>query len=42
MKLTPEMVSTPSGIMKAQTDKLALGVKGVVESFQGLRVSALR
>ena len=33
MQLTPEMVSTPSGIMKAQTDKLAMGGKGVVESL---------
>jgi len=41
-ELTPEVVSTPSGIMKAQTDKLAIGAKGVAESFQGLRVFALR
>jgi len=42
MKVTPEMVSTPSGIMKPQTDKLAMGAKGVVESFQGLPVSLLQ
>jgi len=30
------MVSTPLGITEAQTDKLAMGAKGVVESFQGL------
>jgi len=38
----PDMVSTPSGITEAQTDKLVMGAKGVVESFQGLRVFALR
>jgi len=41
-ELTPDMVSTPSGITEAQTDKLAMGAKSVVESFQGLRVFALR
>ena len=40
--MTPDVVSTPSGIMEAQTDKLTMGAKGVVESFQGLRVFALR
>jgi len=33
------VVSTPSGIMKAYTDKLTMGAEGVVESFQGLRLS---
>jgi len=28
-ELTPDVVSTPSGIMKAQTDKLAMGAKKV-------------
>jgi len=32
-ELTPDEVSTPSGIMKPQPDKLAMGAKGVVESF---------
>ena len=41
-ELTPDVVSTPSGIMEAQTDKLTMGAQGVVESFQGLRVFALR
>ena len=36
------VVSPPSGITEAQTDKLARAAKGVVESFQGLRVFALR
>jgi len=40
-ELTPDMVSTPSGITEAPTDKLAMGAKGVLESFQGLRVFAL-
>jgi len=40
--MTPDMVSTPSGIMEVQTDKLAKGAKGVVECFQGLQVFALR
>jgi len=41
-ELTPDMVSTPSGITDAQTDMLTMGAKGVVESFQGLLVFALR
>jgi len=40
--MTPDVVSPLSGITEAQTDKLAMGAKGVVETFQGLRVSALR
>ena len=36
------VVSPPSGITEAQTDKLAMGAKGVVESFQGQRVFELR
>jgi len=40
-ELTPDEVSTQSGIMEAQTDKLAMGAKGVVESFQGVRVFTL-
>jgi len=28
--------------MEAQTDKLAMGAKGVAESFQGLQVFVLR
>jgi len=39
-ELTPDVVSTLSGIIGAQTYKLAMGAKGVVESFQGLRVFA--
>jgi len=35
-ELTPDVVSTPSGITEAQTDKLAMRAKDVVESFQGL------
>jgi len=31
-----------TGIIEAQTAKLAMKAKGVVESFQGLRVFALR
>ena len=34
-ELTPNVVSTPSGITEAQTDKLAMGATGVIESFQG-------
>jgi len=41
-KLTPDVVSTPSEITEAQTDKLAMGAKGVVEISQGLRGFALR
>ena len=40
--MTPDIVSTPSGITEAHTDKVAMGAKGVVESFRGLRVFALR
>ena len=41
-ELTPNLVFTPSGITEPQTDMLAMGAKDVVESFQGLRVFALR
>jgi len=41
-ELTSDVVSTPSGITEGQTDKLAIGAKGVVESSQGLRGFALR
>jgi len=41
-ELTAAVVSTTSGITEAQTDKWAKGAKAVVESFQGLRVFALR
>ena len=41
-ELTPDVVSTRSGITEAQTEKLAIGAKGVVESFQDLQVFALR
>ena len=41
-ELTPDVVSTPSRITEAQTDKVAMEAKGLVESFQGLRVFALR
>jgi len=41
-ELTPDVVSTPSGITEAQTDKLAMEARGVVASFQGLQVFALR
>jgi len=34
-ELTPDVVSTPSGIMKAQTDKLALGAKKCGREFSG-------
>jgi len=40
-ELTADVVSTPSGITAAQTDKETMGAKGMVESFQGLRVFAL-
>ena len=33
--LTPDVVSTPSGIMKAQTDKLAMGAKRCGREFSG-------
>jgi len=42
MSPTLDVVSTPSGITEAQTQKLAMGAKGVVESFQCLQVFALR
>ena len=35
-ELTPHVVSTPTGITEAPTDKLAMEAKGVVETFQGL------
>jgi len=35
-ELTPDVVSMPSGITEALTDKLAMRAKGVIESFQGL------
>jgi len=41
-QLKPDVVSTTSGLTAPQTDKLAMGARCVVESFQGLRVSALR
>jgi len=41
-ELTPDMVSTPPGITDAQTDKLTMEAKNVIESFQGLQVFALR
>ena len=40
--LTLDLVSPPSRIMEAQTDKLAMGAKGVVQRFQGLQVFAHR
>ena len=33
--LTPDVVSTPSGVMKAQTDKLAMGAKMCGGEFSG-------
>jgi len=39
--MTPDVVTTPSGMTEGQNDELAMGAKGVVESFQGLRVFAL-
>jgi len=43
-KLLPntQVVSTPSGITEGQTDQFAIGAKGVVESFLGPGVFALR
>ena len=41
-ELTPDVVSTLSGVTEPQTDQLAMEANGVVESFQGLRVFALR
>jgi len=35
-ELTPVRVFTPSGITEGLTNKLAMGAKGVVASFQGL------
>jgi len=32
-ELTPDVASTPSGITAAQTERLAMGAKGVVESL---------
>jgi len=39
-ELTPDVVSTTSGITEVQPYKLAIRAKGVVESFQGSQVFA--
>jgi len=41
-ELTPDVVYTPSGITEAQMDKFGMGAKGVLKTFQILRVFALR